>query len=128
MPGVESFLYWSKERLAGKPIVGITEVNIWRSNEVGFPEVLIAGKEFFATHYIRASPGVTMLVRGESERSNYLVHVNGSQVDALGGVFGGMVRWFAERRLTAEAADVMQGLRRRLESGEPPAALVRESP
>ena len=120
IPGVESFLYWSKERLAGKPIVGVTEVNIWRGREAGAPAVLVAGKEFFATHYIRASLGVTALVMGEPGRSNYLVYVNRSRVDALSGVFGGIVRWFVERRLRAEAADVLQGLRRRLESGEPP--------
>jgi hypothetical protein len=120
IPGVESFLYWSKERLAGKPVVGITDVNIWRGHEAGVPDVLVAGKEFFATHYVRASLGVTALVTGGPGRSNYLVYVNRSRVDALGGMFGGIVRGFVERRLKTEAADVLQGLRRRLESGEPP--------
>jgi hypothetical protein len=123
-PGVESFLYWSKERLAGKAIVGVTEVNILRGSEPGVPEVLVAGKEFFATHYIRASLGLTMLVHGEPGRGNYLVYVNRSEVDVLGGMFGGIVRWFMERRLRTEAADVLHGLRRRLESGEPPLAVV----
>jgi hypothetical protein len=51
---------------------------------------------------------------------NYLVYVNRSQVDVLRGMFGGIVRWFIEHRLKDEAAEVLQGLRRRLESGEPP--------
>jgi hypothetical protein len=38
----------------------------------------------------------------------------------LGGMFGGMVRFFMDRRLKTEAASVLHGLRRRLESGEPP--------
>jgi hypothetical protein len=120
IPGVESFLYWSKERLAGKAIVGVTEVNILRGKEPGFPDVLVVGKEFFATHYISASLGVTALARGDPGGPNYLVYVNRSQVDVLGGMLGGIIRLFMQRRLRAEAVNVLQGLRRRLESGEPP--------
>ena len=46
----------------------------------------------------------------------------------LGGVFGGLVRWFMQRRLKDEAATVLQGLRRRLESGEPPPVEATVSP
>jgi hypothetical protein len=33
-----------------------------------------------------------------------------------------LTRWFVERRLKDEATEILQGLRRRLESGEPPPA------
>lgn len=62
----------------------------------------------------------TAVIRGEPGAFNYLVYLNRSDVDMLGGVFGGLVRWFMQRRLKAEAATVLQGLRRRLESGAPP--------
>jgi hypothetical protein len=42
-------------------------------------------------------------------------------VDVLGGAFGGLVRWFMQRRLKEDAATVLEGLRQRLEGGEPPA-------
>ena len=122
-PGVESFLYWSKERLADRPIISITHVNILRGPGAGLPETLVAGKQIFATHYVNASLGVTALMNGAPAGPNYLVHVNRSEVDMLHGMFGGIIRWFMQRRLKSEAASVLQGLRRRLESGEPPVDL-----
>jgi hypothetical protein len=127
-PGIESFMYWSKERLAEKPIIRATHVHILRNDDPGLPEVLIAGKEIFATHYINASLGVTALVRGRPGGHNYLVYLNRSEVDVLRGMFGGILRWFMQRRLKAEAATVLEGLRRRLESGEPPAEIAAGPP
>jgi hypothetical protein len=118
-PEVESFVYWSKERLAGKPIVSVTHVNILRGHEAGSPDALVAGKEIFATHYVNASLGLTAIIRGAPGAGNYLAYINRTEVDTLGGMFGGLIRFFMQRRLKAEAATVLSGLRRRLESGEP---------
>jgi hypothetical protein len=127
-PCVESFLYWSKERVANRPISSVTHVNIIRGDDAASPDVLVAGKEIFSTHYINASLGLTALMRGEPGGPNYLVYVNRSQVDVLHGMFAGIIRWFMQRRLKDEAANVLQGLRRRLESGEPPPVIVRGAP
>ena len=72
------------------------------------------------SRYVNASLGITVILRGGSGAGNYLVYLNPSEVDVLGGMFGGLVRWLVQRRLKADAANVLQGLRRRLESGEPP--------
>jgi hypothetical protein len=128
MTEVESFVYWSKERLATTAIISATHVSILHSSEIGRPDVIVAGKEIFATHYVNASLGLTILLRGDRGGPNYLVYVNRSEVDMLGGTFGGLIRWFVQRRLKAEAGNVLQGLRRRLESGEPPAAVVTRLP
>jgi hypothetical protein len=103
-------------------------VSIVRGYDPDLPDVLVAGKEIFSTHYVNASLGVTALMRGDLGGSNYLVYVNRSEVDMLHGMFGGLIRWFMQRRLKAEAANVLQGLRRRLESGEPPPIDVRGAP
>ena len=119
MPDVESFLYWSKEQFGGKPIVSATHVSIVRPSEESVPEVLVAGKEIFATHYTTGSLNLTMMMRGNAGSANYVVYLNRSQVDVVSGFFGGLARMIIERRVKAEAVDVLQGLRRRLESGEP---------
>lgn len=118
MPGVESFVYWSKEGVSGKPIVSATQVSMVRRDDPSLPEVIVAGKEIFATHYTNASLGLTAIVRGSNSR-NYLVYLNRTEVDVLGGFFGGLVRTVMGRRLKSEASDVLRGLRDRLESGEP---------
>ena len=58
-------------------------------------------------------------MRGEAGKPNYLTYTNRSAVDVLGGTFGGFVRWVLQRRLRAEAGNVLQNLRKRLESGLP---------
>jgi hypothetical protein len=127
-PALESFVYWSKERLAGRAIISATHVSILRSDEPDLPDALAAGKEIFATRYVNASLGITAILRGGSGASNYLVYLNRSEVDVLGGMFGGLVRWLVQRRLKTEAENVLQGLRRRLESGEPPPIEAKGSP
>ena len=120
MQGVESMVYWSKERLGAKAIVSATHVSIVRGTGELLPDALVAGKGIFATHYVDGSLGITAIMRGEQGARHYLVYLNRSEIDAVRGFFGGVVRWFVERRLKAEAADVLPELRRRLESGEPP--------
>jgi hypothetical protein len=115
---VESFLYWSKEGVSGKPIVSVTHTAIARYDDAARPEVLVAGKGVFATHYVTASLGLTALVR-DADGSRYLVYMNRSEVDVLGGVFGGLARTFMERRLKSESAEILRGLRTRLEGGPP---------
>ncbi len=119
LPQVESFLYWSRERLASRATVGVTHVSIVRSTAPGVPNVLVAGKEIFTTRYVNTSLGITTLLRGEAGHHAYLAYLNRSDVDVLGGTFGGVVRWLVQRRVRAEAADVLLGLKQRLESGEP---------
>lgn len=119
-PPVERFVYWSKDRLAGKPIVSVTDLTIVRSGAPGIPEVVVAGREVFATHYVDGSLGVTALVPGGPDGRRYLVYVNRTSIDVLRGPFANVVRFFVERRVRAEAAGVLEGLRQRLESGPPP--------
>ena len=116
---VESFIYWSKERLDGKAIISATHVSILRGGASGLPDALVAGKGIFATHYVNASLGLTAIMRGRPGSPNYLAYVNRSDVDVVGGLFGGLLRVFMERRLKKEASTVLLGLRQRLESGDP---------
>ena len=116
-PG-ESFLYWSKEGLGGKPIISITHVSIVRPRDPRAPDAVVASRQIFASHYITGSLAITAVIGGPSGR--YLTYLNRSRVDILDGVFGGLVRRIVERRLRDEAGDVVDGLRRRLESGDPP--------
>jgi hypothetical protein len=122
MPGVESFVYWSTERLGGKPTISATHVSILRGDDSSEPDAMVVGKGIFSTHYVNASLAVTALVRPAAAEPGYLVYLNRSAVDLVGGPFGGLVRIFVERRLRSEARAALAGLRQRLESGPPPAA------
>jgi len=117
--GSEQFLYWAKDVFAGKPVVSVTHVTIVRGRRAGEPEVLVIGRQVFATHYIDGTWSLTSLVRDGERR--YLVYVNQSSIDLLDAWYAGLLRRVVERRVREEAVDVLNGLRRRLESGDPPA-------
>jgi hypothetical protein len=119
-PDVESFLYWSREQLGGKPIVSITHVAIARPDDAALPEAVVAARQVYAAHYMSGSLAVTTIVGGRDGTPRYLAYLNRSRVDVLDGFFGGLVRRIIERRLRNEAGQVVDGLRRRLLAGEPP--------
>jgi hypothetical protein len=120
---VESFFYWSKEHYAeGKPVISVTHVGMVHSDtDPRLPAVLVASKQIFATHYVEAGLGVTMVLRDDATGTPYLAYVNRSEVDLLRGWFGGLVRSVLEDRLERHAPQIVRGLRARLESGAPPA-------
>jgi hypothetical protein len=116
----ESFLYWSKEALGGsKPIVSITHMAIFHGSADSRRDVVIAAKQVFASHYLTGSLSLSAITRDSASGARYLVYVRRSRADVLGGAFGGIVRRIVERRVRGEAPAVLDGLRNRLESGEP---------
>ena len=120
LPHVESFLYWSKERFSGKPVIKVTHVAIVRGADDGGPDALVAGKQIFGTHYIDASLDLTAIVGGGPDGRRYLAFYNRSNVDVLGGFFGGLVRMIAQGRVRDEATQLLQGLQKRIDGGPPP--------
>ncbi|MFI5177055.1 MAG: hypothetical protein ACHQO8_00740 [Vicinamibacterales bacterium] len=121
---VESFLYWSKEALGGRPTTSVTHVAIFTPDADDLPDVVVAGKQVFATHYTTGALNITALTRGPSSAGRYLVYVNRSRVDVLERWYGGLARVVIEHKIKGEAADVLQGLRHRLESGDPPSGSI----
>lgn len=111
----DSFVYWAEERFNGRPVLSATHVNIIRNDPAsGLPLVMVAGKQLFATHYNNASLGLTCLV---GSRPQYLLYVNRTEVDLLGGFFGAFKRAMLEGRVKREAGAVVAGLRARIETG-----------
>jgi len=120
-PQVESFFYWSKDVYnAAKPVVTVTHVNIFRSEDgAPAPAVVVAGKQIFASHYMNGALGLTMVLGGTSDDAGYLVYLNRSQLDLFGGIFGFLKRSVLEGRIRRDTPKILRGLRDRLESGEP---------
>lgn len=114
---VESFLYWSKEFLGRKPVISVTHVAIQRPGRG--PDVIVASRQVYATHYLSGSIAVTAIVGDGPAGPRYLSYFNRSRVDVLDGMFGGLVRRIVESRLRGEADDIVEALRKRVEAGEP---------
>lgn len=115
----DSFFYWSKESY-GDPRSAITlmHVAIARQPSGGAaPEVVVVGKQIFATRYLNGALTVTALARDGDRR--YLVYLYRAQLDALRGLFGGLRRSAIESRLKDRTPALLQELRLRIESGPP---------
>ena len=118
LPSAESFLYWSKEQYEnGKPVIAVTQVHIVRPVGPSLPVVVVLGQEVFASHYRDGSLGTTFVLDGGKTR--YLVYLNRSRLDRLGGMFSSVKRSLVERRLASEVKIGLESVRRRIESGDP---------
>ena len=119
--GVTSFRYWSVEQLGAKPVASATETVITTSNDPAQPAVLVAGKQIYATHYSSASLNLIALVRrpASSGPPCYLIVVNRSSIDSIGGLFGGITRRIIEGRMKRDAPGLLATFRQRIEAGPP---------
>ena len=119
--GVETFLFWSRDMLGDlKPVISITQVSIVGSSRPDEPTI-IASAQVYASHYLTASLSV-VAVTGESGGGRYLVYARRSRGDLFTGPFGGWVRRIVQKRVRAEGPGVLDGLRRKIEAGPPPAS------
>jgi hypothetical protein len=113
LPDCESFLYWSKETYAWKPMITVTHVTILRGNgDGGTPEVVVASRDVFATRYTSGSFVVTLLLRNpENASQHFLVYINRTWIDAVRALW----RPFVEYRVKSQAKKVFAGTRDRIE-------------
>lgn len=99
--GSEDFFYWSNEKLGLKSVISVTHVTIYTPPSLNAgSDVLVASKQIYASHYFEASLGLAALVRERGEEgAAYLVYLNRSRLDALGGRWSGLRRKIIENRL-----------------------------
>lgn len=115
-PGVDWFLYWSKEKWAGKAVVRVAHVAMMSTAGASGPQAIVVEKQVFASHYIDALLGVTTLTSTGEGTPNYLVHVNRSKVDFLGGFLGPIKRTIARHKVEGALKKILALARARLES------------
>ncbi len=109
---LETFLYWSKEYYgAGKPVILITEVAIYQPSP---DAVIVAGKQLFANRYMNGALSL-LAISTDAAGAHYLMSLNRTTVDLLGGLLGGLKRSVLESRVADEMPEIIAGLRDRLE-------------
>ena len=114
--GPESFLRWSKTRINDKTVVMVSHVSIFRPPPApGAPAVLVTGKQVYASRYMNGELTLTMLFAPNGGADRYLVHVNRSDLDELGGTFSGLKRSLMLGRIKDEATETLAEVRDRLE-------------
>ena len=112
---VESFLYWAQEDYGtGKPVVAVTHVGIFPPASPGDPAIVL-GKQIMATRYMTGGVSLMALTAADAGGVRYLVYLNRTGLDSLGGFFGPLKRAAIESRLRRALPDILERLRGRLE-------------
>jgi hypothetical protein len=115
LPGVSEFFYWSIESFGLKPVASVTHVSVY----VQPGRVVTASKQLYASHYFDASLGLAAALEDRSDPSQvrmYLVYLNRSRIDLLGGFFGGLRRAILRGRLRDGMRKNLAEVVRKLES------------
>lgn len=109
---IEDTLVWSKLKFGLKPVIAIDHITIYkRNNDVG-PQVLIASKQIYASHYFTGSLALTAFVNvADAANGSYLIYENRSRADGLEGPLGKLKRAVVEKK-------AVQGLRGILENSK----------
>jgi hypothetical protein len=98
LPGVEDAFYWSMEKFGFKPVLSVSHITLYTMPGTG-GDLVMTSKQLYASHYFDASLGITAVLGIDGDRpAFYLLYLNRSRVDRLGGAFGGLVRVIAHRR------------------------------
>lgn len=109
---IESFLYWSLEHFGpGKPVILITHVATYQPSA---GVAIVVNKQIFGSRYLDGALTMTAITTAASGQ-RYLVYLNRSTVDVLGGLFGSVKRSMLESRLAGEVPELIGRLRDRLE-------------
>lgn len=111
----DDIVYWSKEKVARRTVASITHLAIART-DTSPADYAVASKQIYATHYYEASLGLTVVVgRSDVAAATYVVYVNRSRIDVLGGLLGGVSRRIISSRARGTVADHLAQLQTRLE-------------
>ena len=122
-----SFLYWSKERLGGKPVITITHVQMMAGGERRRPPLVMVGTQLYASHYLDASLTVTAFLPDGPDSPAYFVYLHRSSVDLLGGFWGGVTRSIIESKVRKDGPAILRSVGARLAGGDPPTASTRHA-
>ena len=116
--GVESALFWLKNITSGtREVISLTHVAIHRVP--GANDAVAAESQVYCNHYLDAS--ITYLAVVGEGQDRYLLYIRRSSLDVVRGAFAVIIDGIVERRVRSEAPKLITALRKRLDSGDPPA-------
>jgi hypothetical protein len=116
---VENVIYWSKEEFGLKPVISVTHMTIYTLTRGGVTNVLIGSKQLYASRYFDSSFALTVFVEevgGGPQPSSYLMYLNRSRTDQLGGLMGGVKRSIVEGRMVRGLKKNLRQTKDRLEA------------
>ncbi|PIE36018.1 hypothetical protein CSA56_01760 [candidate division KSB3 bacterium] len=120
LPGAEHFLYWSKEGVGLKPVIYLFHVFMYnRERSDRDNDVFIVTKQIYANHYFEGYLSFTAFVGddgGDDPAASYLMYLNRSRFDQLGGPLKGFILRVAKNRVRSGMKQYFGEVKDRLEA------------
>jgi hypothetical protein len=104
---VEHSLSWARINFGLKPVLVITDVSTYRSDDDGVPRVLVLSKQIYANHYFDASLSLTAAIADQTRSKSYLLYVNHSRAGGLAGSFSKFKHKIVEGRATEDLKNLL---------------------
>lgn len=95
LPGTDDILYWSKDDFGIRPVVSLSHLTTYVPS--GSRNGFIATRQIYATHYLDAGLGLTLIL-DDGEGGSCLVSVNRVRTRSLTSFFRGFVRSTVQNR------------------------------
>jgi hypothetical protein len=106
-PDVQDVIYWSREKMGPAVIISVTHM-AYATLDAPAGAYAVASKQLYGSQYFDASLGLTLVLPDAADRASaYLVYVNRSRLDVLGGVLGALKRPIVRSRTRSAVADHM---------------------
>jgi hypothetical protein len=104
-PAVHDLIYWSREKMGPAVIISVTHMAyVQLDSPAG--AYAVASRQLYGSQYFDASLGLTLLLPDrDDKRGAYLVYVNRSRLDVLGGFFGAVKRPVVRSRTRSAVTD-----------------------
>ena len=118
-PDGHSFVYWLETQHTPKPTIQVVHVVIDRRVRRAVatrPDVLVASRQVYASHYLNGSLSLSALVGDRGGSRRYLAYATRAHVDGMHGWLSGLRRLLVERRVRRRGAAAFEEQRRRIES------------
>jgi hypothetical protein len=104
---IEDAIVWSKIKFGLKPVIAINHITVYQRQSDAGPQVLVAEKQIYASHYFDASLALTGFVSVPAN-GNYLIYENRSLADGLTGPFGRVKRGVVEKKALAALRTILE--------------------
>jgi hypothetical protein len=118
LENVENSLHWSVVDFGLKPSITISHVAAYTDTQSGEPQHLVASRQIYASRYLDASITFTLLLRvrrdNGSEIDTYVLFIDRSRSDALGGALGGFARRIVKKETIRRITSLLDKAHERL--------------
>ncbi len=117
--GIQNELHWSIVDFGLKPMITLTHTAAYSAPADDGPQMLaIAARQIYASRYLDASLSFSILTHDTDTSGpvSYIIFMDRSRSDALGGLFDGLTRSVVEREASERVQKVLQTARTRLET------------